>query len=69
LKLYSLYGVQEYWIVNWQLQTLEIYRRTDAQLRLVATLLTGDTITSPLLPGFSAEINMIFSLPLLKQKR
>jgi Uma2 family endonuclease len=59
LKLYSRYGVQEYWIVNWQLQTLEIYRRTDAQLQLVATLLAGDTLTSPLLPGFSAEIDSL----------
>ncbi len=61
LKLYSRYGVQEYWIVNWQLQTLEIYRRTDAQLQLVATLLAGDTLTAPLLPGFSVEIDRIFS--------
>jgi Uma2 family endonuclease len=61
LKLYSRHGVQEYWIVNWQLQTLEIYRRTDAQLQLVATLLMGDTLTSPLLPGFSTEIDRIFS--------
>jgi Uma2 family endonuclease len=61
LKLYSRYGVQEYWIVNWQLQTLEIYRRTDAQLQLVATLLVGDTLTSPLLPGFSAKIDRVFA--------
>jgi Uma2 family endonuclease len=60
LKLYSLHGVQEYWIVNWQQQTLEIYRRTDAQLKLVATLLDGDTLTSPLLPGFSTPIAQIF---------
>ena len=46
---------------NWQLQTLEIYRRTDAQLQLVATLLAGDKLTSPLLPGFSVEIERIFS--------
>jgi Uma2 family endonuclease len=61
LKLYSRYGVQEYWIVNWQLQTLEIYRRIDARLQLVATLLESDTLTSPLLPGFSLEIDRIFS--------
>lgn len=60
LKLYSRYGVQEYWIVSWQRQTLEVYRRTDAQLQLVATLLTGDTLTSPLLPGFSTPIAQIF---------
>ncbi|KGF73278.1 hypothetical protein DO97_20805 [Neosynechococcus sphagnicola sy1] len=60
LKLYSLQGVQEYWIANWQLKTLEIYRRTNAQLQLVATLLAGDTLTSPLLPGFSTPMAAIF---------
>lgn len=48
LKLYSRHGVQEYWIVNWQLETLEIYRRSEAQLQLVGTLLQGDVLTSPL---------------------
>ncbi len=60
LKLYSLHGVQEYWIVNWQLKTLEIYRRQEAQLQLVATLLDTDMLTSPLLPGFSTPIAQIF---------
>lgn len=60
LKLYSLHGVQEYWIVNWQLKTLEVYRRSNAQLQLVATLLEGDTLTSALLPGFSMAIAPIF---------
>ena len=59
-KLYSLYGVQEYWICNWQLKTLEIYRRTAAQLQLFATLLESDTLTSPLLPGFSISVAQIF---------
>ncbi|MBD2328445.1 MAG: hypothetical protein B0A82_18995 [Alkalinema sp. CACIAM 70d] len=61
LKLYSRHGVQEYWIVNWQLKTLEIYRRTNAQLQLVTTLLESDTLTSPLLPGFSTAIAQIFT--------
>jgi len=60
LKLYSLHGVQEYWIANWQLKNLEIYRRTNAQLHLIATLLEADTLTSPLLPGFSTPIAQIF---------
>ncbi len=60
LKLYSLHGVQEYWIVSWQQQTLEIYRRSHAQLQLVSTLLVGDTLTSPLLPEFSLPIAQIF---------
>jgi Uma2 family endonuclease len=62
LKLYSRYGVQEYWIVNWQLQTLEIYRRQDAQLHLVATLLASDILTSPLLPGFSTPLGSLFGM-------
>ncbi len=60
LKLYSLHGVQEYWIVNWQLKTLEIYRRTNAQLQLIATLLEGDTLVSPLLPEFNTSVAQIF---------
>ena len=60
LKLYSLHGVQEYWIVNWQLKTLEIYRRQATQLQLVATLLETDSLTSPLLPGFSTPVTQIF---------
>jgi Uma2 family endonuclease len=59
-KLYSLHGVQEYWIANWQLKTLEIYRRADTQLQLAATLIEGDTLTSSLLPGFSTTISQIF---------
>ncbi len=60
LKLYSLHGVQEYWITNWQLKTLEIYRRDQAQLKLVGTLLESDSLSSPLLPGFSVAIAQIF---------
>lgn len=54
LKLYSLYGVQEYWIVNWRLKEIKVYRREDARLQKVATLLMADMLTSPLLPGLNA---------------
>jgi Uma2 family endonuclease len=36
-KLYSLYGVQEYWVVDWRLKTIEVYRRDQAQMALVCT--------------------------------
>ncbi|MGB7248904.1 MAG: Uma2 family endonuclease [Phormidesmis sp.] len=61
LKLYSLHGVQEYWIVNWRLKEIEIYRREDAQLKKVAKLLAADKLTSPLLPGFECAIAPLFS--------
>ncbi|NJK62863.1 MAG: Uma2 family endonuclease [Synechococcaceae cyanobacterium SM2_3_1] len=60
LKLYSLHGVQEYWIVNWQQPALQIYRRQRAQLQLIVTLWTEDTLSSPLLPGFNAGVDQIF---------
>jgi Uma2 family endonuclease len=62
LKLYSRHGVQEYWIADWQWQTLAIYRRQETQLALVITLMPGDTLTSPLLPEFSASVVELFSL-------
>ncbi|MEB3294214.1 MAG: Uma2 family endonuclease [Synechococcales bacterium] len=60
LKLYSRHGVQEYWIVNWQLKTIELYRHQDGILQLVCTLLSSDTLTSPLLPGLSVAIETLF---------
>lgn len=60
LKLYSLKGVQEYWIVDWRLRQVEIYRRENAQLQVISTLLAVDEITSPLLPGFQSKIERFF---------
>jgi Uma2 family endonuclease len=61
-RLYSRRGVQEYWIADWRAETVEVYRRRDAELRLVQTLLRGDTLASPLLPGFSCVIDGLFAV-------
>jgi len=61
LRLYSARGVQEYWLIDWQAQQLEIYRRESASLQLVATLFAQDELTSPLLPGFTFQIAKLFS--------
>ncbi|GAB4229622.1 MAG: Uma2 family endonuclease [Elainellaceae cyanobacterium] len=60
LKLYSVQGVQEYWIVDRFSKRVEVYRRENAYLSLVATLLETDQITSPLLPDFSCLVSQIF---------
>ncbi len=60
LKLYSRRGVKEYWIVNWLMRQVEIYRRRGRSLKLVATLHASDAITSPLLPGFSCQVRELF---------
>jgi Uma2 family endonuclease len=61
LKLYSNRGVQEYWIADWRLQQLEVYRRNQGKLEIVGTLLINDTITTALLPDFSCNLQQFFS--------
>jgi Uma2 family endonuclease len=58
--LYSRRGVQEYWIVDWILRRVEVYRREDAMLQIVATLMPGDFLRSPLLPDFSVDVGDFF---------
>ncbi|MBD2325862.1 Uma2 family endonuclease [Alkalinema sp. FACHB-956] len=60
LKLYSRHGVQEYWIADWQQQAIAVYRHREGMLQLETTLLANDTLTSPLLPGFSTSVAMLF---------
>lgn len=60
LKLYSRIGVAEYWIADWRARTVEVYRRGGGLLRLVATLGDGDTLTSPLLPGFALSLGELW---------
>jgi len=61
LALYSRYGVLEYWIVDWRARQISIYRRENAALRLVSTLHEIDTLHSPLLPGFTCNVQDIFA--------
>jgi Uma2 family endonuclease len=61
LKLYSERGVQEYWIIDWRKPQLEIYRRAQATLKLVVTLLPNDELSSPLLPGFTYPVSQLFA--------
>jgi Uma2 family endonuclease len=60
LKLYSRRGVAEYWIVDWRVRTIDLYRRRDDLLVLVAQLSGEDVLSSPMLPGFSAPLARIF---------
>jgi Uma2 family endonuclease len=59
-KLYSRRGVQEYWVVDWRLRQVEIYRREQAALVLQATLFAEDMIESPLLPAFRCQVQRLF---------
>ncbi len=60
LKLYSLYGVREYWICDRFNKQVSIYRRENTRLVLVTTLLENDVIESPLLPDFSCLVENLY---------
>lgn len=63
LRLYSRWGVREYWIVSWELAEVQVYRRADAALAIAATLTADDILTSPLLPAFSARVGSLVVRP------
>jgi len=62
LKLYSVQGVQEYWIVDGFQKQFEVYWQQKGQLVLAATLGETDHITSPLLPGFSHAVQPLLAV-------
>nr|WP_318729217.1 Uma2 family endonuclease [Roseofilum sp. Guam] len=61
LKLYSVQGVREYWIVDYQQREIEIYRRNQARLEKAVTLSDQDTLTSPLLPEFQCAVESLWT--------
>jgi Uma2 family endonuclease len=63
LKLYSVQGVSEYWIVGREQQSIEVYRRENGVLKKILTLFEADQLTSPLplMPGFSCKVEFLFS--------
>lgn len=60
LKLYSVQGVQEYWLVDRFGKQVEVYRRQQGKLILAGTFFTPDELTSPLLPKFISQVQDFF---------
>jgi len=60
-KLYDATGVAEYWIVDWRMRTIDVFRRLDAQLSFVETLGDGERLTTPILPGFDKAIEGLWA--------
>ena len=59
-KLYGSRGVEEYWIIDIQEQTCETYKLRKRGLERSTSLAKSDTLTSPLLPGFSCPVQKLF---------
>ena len=64
LNLYSRFGTIEYWIINWQERTVEVYRRKNDVLALDQILNEMNVLETPLLPGFQCQVsNLFMNLP------
>ena len=65
-KLYERFGVQEYWVVDPELDAIKIYRRAAGAFARVAELSAeaGDSVTTPLLPQLSVPLADVFSAPI-----
>jgi len=59
LKLYARFGVQEYWIIDPEGCSAEVYRRKKKRFEVAAKLQTADSLTTPLLPGFSVPFSKL----------
>ena len=60
MHVYSQFGVREYWIVDPEEQTIELYQRVGEKLQLARRFASPETFQSPLLPGFELEVRSMF---------
>ncbi len=59
-RVYARAGVLEMWLIDPELRSVQIYRFKENADRPVAYLELADTLTTPLLPGFSVKLDKVF---------
>ncbi|MBD0255819.1 MAG: Uma2 family endonuclease [Cytophagales bacterium] len=59
-ELYARFGVPEYWIVTPEQKSIEVFSLEGGTYKLNNFALESGTVTSPLLPGFSVDLQNIF---------
>ena len=62
LKMYARYGVREYWIVDPEAQTVEVYLSRPGEYAAAVRYVAGDNLTSALFPGLSISLKEIFAI-------
>jgi Uma2 family endonuclease len=59
-KQYALHGVPEFWRIDPEAKTLEIFRLKEDAYELADGLGFGDELTSPLFPGLSVPVSSLW---------
>ncbi|NJM06181.1 Uma2 family endonuclease [Candidatus Gracilibacteria bacterium] len=57
---YAYWGVREYWLIDRFARQVTVYRPAEAAYVVAATLNSGDTLDSPMLPEFSCAVSELF---------
>ena len=62
LPLYERFGVQEYWVVDPDVDVIKVYRLVEGRYQRVAelTLAARDALSTPLMPGLELSLTDIF---------
>ena len=60
-EAYEEAGVKEYWVVSPQNQWLQIHTLTNGKFEPSPYFVTGDVVTSAVLPGFSLSMDDLFA--------
>ncbi len=59
-ELYARFGVPEYWIAEPRLKLIEVFFLEGGKYKLNNYAIESGTVNSPLLPGFSVDLQSIF---------
>ena len=64
-RLFERTGVREYWLVDPELDTVQVFRPVDGRLQRVAELSAEDdhSLTTPFLPGWAIGLRDLFQPP------
>ena len=60
-SLYERFGIKEYWIVDPEAETIEVFGLADGTYRLISKSEFGRSAESELLPGFNIPVSSLWS--------